>query len=178
MADAPVAVVLVEGISDRYAVEAAAAKSGRDFERDGVAVIDMGGATNLGRHLAAFRASGVRVAGLCDLGEADFFRRALERAGMTSEGFFVCERDLEDELIRALGAGGVEAVIEREGELASLRRLQRMPFHRDRRVEDQLRRFLGSRSGRKHHYAPLFVDALDAADLPRPLLDLVAYATG
>lgn len=185
-AGTPHTVVLVEGLSDSYALRAAAARSGRSLDEEGVAVVAMGGATNLGRFLARFGPSGenVRVAGLCDLGEAPYFGRALERAGLTtgadraamaSCGFFVCERDLEDELIRALGPGRVEAIIEQEGELESLRRLQQMPFHRDRPIADQLRRFMGSRAGRKHRYAPLLVDALDDLEMPRPLRDLLAF---
>ena len=184
MAAAPSAVVLVEGISDWFAVDAAAALGGRDLGNEGVVVVPMGGATNLGHFVAHFGPAGAdaRLAGLCDLGEEELFGRTLERAGvaegadraaMAVAGFFVCERDLEDELIRGLGAAGVEEVIEREGELESLRRLQQMPFHRGRNVEDQLHRFMGARSGRKYRYAPLLVRAL-GADMPAPLRDVLA----
>lgn len=180
------AVILVEGLSDCLALEAAARRCGRNFENDRVVVVPMGGATNLGGFVARLGPSGdgIRLAGLCDGGEAAFFGRTLQRAGVTaradraamaSTGFFVCERDLEDELIRALGPRRVEAVIEEEGELGSLRKLQQMPFHRGRGLDDQLRRFMGVRSGRKCRYAPLLVDALDGADLPRPLQELLSY---
>ena len=43
------------------------------------------------------------------------------------QGVGVCVVDLEDELIRALGVAGVEAVIAREGQLGSLRTLRRGP---------------------------------------------------
>ena len=56
-----------------------------------------------------------------------------DRARLEELGFFACETDLEDELIRALGVPAVEAVIEEQGELMSLRILQRL------RVEDRLR---------------------------------------
>ena len=56
----------------------------------------------------------------------------------------MCVDDLEDELIRALGVDGVEAVLDRQGELASFRRLQRQPAQRDRPVTEQLHRFLGT----------------------------------
>lgn len=184
LATVPDAVVLVEGLSDCFAVEAAARQSGRNLERERVAVVPMGGATNLGRFLEHFGPPGlhVRVAGLCDVAEAAFFNRALARAGMTERadsmapgGFFVCVRDLEDELIRALGPRRVEAIIMQEGELTSLRTLQQMPFHRGGTIADQLHRFMGVRSGRKYRYAPLLVEALDSAELPRPLHDLLAY---
>jgi len=186
MATNPHGVILVEGLSDCFAVEAAATRHGRNLENERVVVVPMGGATNLGRFLAHFGppVSNVRLAGLCDLAEADFFGRTLERARLTrradraamaSAGFFVCERDLEDELIRALGPRRVEAIVEREGELGSLRKLQQMPYHRGRTSDDQLHRFMGVRSGRKHRYAPLLVDALDGVDLPRPLHELLSY---
>ena len=174
-ADATTA-VLVEGLSDCFAVEAAAARLGVDLADAGAAVVPMGGATNIGHYLELFgpRGRDVRLTGLCDQGEESLFRRNLERAGITPHpGFFVCVRDLEDELIRALGPERVEAVIEREGDLASLRRLQQMPFHRNRSPLDHLHRFLGVRSGRKYRYAPLLVSELEASEVPRPLVDLL-----
>src|SRR5262245_24010776 len=112
-------IVLVEGASDRVAVETLAARQGRDLAREGVDVVAIGGAQAIGRHLTGLDA-GTRAAGLCDAGEEHAYRRALERAGfgpiatrgdLERHGFFVCEADLEDELIRALGADGVEAVL-------------------------------------------------------------------
>jgi hypothetical protein len=148
----------------------------------------MGGITNVARFLAELAtADGVRLAGLCDAGEERLVARGLERAGLASGpldraglaalGFFVCDRDLEDELLRALGPERVEAVIAREGELASLRNLQQMPFHRNRTTAEHLHRFLGTRSGRKQRYAPLLAGALDADELPAPLRDLLAFAS-
>ncbi len=81
----------------------------------------------------------------------------------------MCEADLEEELIRALGVPAVERVIEAQGELGSFRILQRQPAQRARRVEDQLRRFIGTKSGRKIRYGRLMVEALDLDRVPRPL---------
>ena len=160
LAGRPRAVVLVEGLSDRLAVEVLARRRGRDLAADGVAVIAMHGATNLGRYLQRYGPGGlnVRLAGLCDAAEEDYFRRALRRAGigagdcraaMEAVGFFVCTLDLEDELIRALGTGAVEGIIAAQGELRSLRTLQRQPAQRGRPAQDQLRRFMSGRSGSK-----------------------------
>ena len=99
----------------------------------------------------------------------------LGRAEMEALGFYVCVVDLEDELIRSLGAGAVERVVETQGELASFRTLQRQPAQRGRSAEEQLRRFLGTRSGRKLLYARLLVGALDLADVPRPLDRVLAH---
>ncbi len=182
----PRAVVLVEGRSDRLALEVLARRRGRDLAADGVAVIAMDGATNLGRYLERYGPGGldVRLAGLCDAGEEDYFRRALRRAGiaaaasraaMEALGFFVCTLDLEDELIRALGADAVERVIAAQGELRSLRTLQRQPAQRGRPAQDQLRRFMSGRSGNKHRYARLLADAVDLSQVPRPLDGLLAH---
>jgi hypothetical protein len=126
----------------------------------------------------------VRLAGLCDAGEEHHFRRSLERAGigrirsrtgMEAVGFFVCDADLEDELIRSLGTEVVERVIDAQGELASLRIMQQQPAQRGRTLEDQLRRFMGTRSRRKAQYAHVLVEALDLDRVPRPLERLLAY---
>jgi len=173
-------VVLVEGHSDRCALQALAARRARDLA--GVEIVAIGGAQAIGRALA--RVAGARVAGLCDAAEAGAFARALERAGlgegldragMERLGFFVCEADLEDELIRAVGTAGVEGVLEAEGDLRSFRRFQREPAQRERPVEAQLRRFLGTRSGRKAQYAQALVEALDLARAPRPLDGVLAH---
>jgi predicted ATP-dependent endonuclease of OLD family len=177
------AVVLVEGTSDRFAVETLAARRGRDLDAEGVSVVSMGGARAIGRFLKLYGPHGhdVRLAGLCDAGEERDFQRGLERAGLGSRltradmealGFYVCVADLEDELIRCLGAAAVEQVIEAQDDLASLRIFQKQPAQQGRSIDAQLRRFMGTRSGRKIHYARLLVDSLDLSRVPRPL-DLV-----
>jgi Overcoming lysogenization defect protein-like, TOPRIM domain len=182
------AVVLVEGASDQTAVEALAARRGRDLGAEGIAVVPMGGATNVRSFAARFRSRGLGVvlAGLYDAGEEGAVRRGLEdagvkvppgRPGLEAVGFHRCDADLEDELIRALGVAGVERVVAAEGELRSLRLLQNQPAQRERSHTAQLRRFLGVRSGRKLRYARLLVEALDLAHVPRPL-DRVLAAVG
>jgi hypothetical protein len=177
------AVILVEGISDQCALEALAGRRGRNLEAEGVSVVPIGGAQSIGRFLNLFGPQGldVRLAGLCDAGEERDFQRGLERAGLGSGltraemealGFYVCVADLEDELIRALGAAAVEQVVDAQGELGSFRTLQKQPEWRGRATEEQLRRFMGSGGRRKIRYARLLVDALDLGEVPRPL-DLV-----
>jgi hypothetical protein len=179
----PRAVVLVEGISDQRALEALAERRGRNLDAEGISVVPIGGAQSIGRFLNLFgpQGLGVRLAGLCDAGEERDFRRGLERAGLGSDltraemeslGFYVCVADLEDELIRALGAASVEQIIAAQGELHSFRTLQKQPAQEGRPVEEQLRRFMGTRGGRKIEYARLLVDGLDLTRAPRPL-DLV-----
>jgi hypothetical protein len=177
------AVVLVEGISDQFALEALAERRGRNLGVEGISVVPMGGAQSIGRFLNLFGPQGLdlRLAGLCDAGEEGDFRRGLERAGFGSNltradmerlGFYVCVADLEDELIRALGAAAVEQVVDAQGDLRSFRTLQKQPEWQGRSTEEQLRRFMGSGGSRKIEYARLLVDALDLTQVPRPL-DLV-----
>jgi hypothetical protein len=178
-------VVLVEGPSDRLAVETLAERRGRDLDADGVSVVPIGGAQAIGSFLDRFGPRGLdlRLAGLCDAAEERHFQRALELAGLGSNlaradlealGFFVCVADLEDELIRSLGAAAVEQVLAAQGDLESFRTFQKQPAWRGRTTEEQLRRFLGTHSGRKIQSAALLVDALDLTRVPRPLDRLLA----
>jgi hypothetical protein len=183
------AVVLVEGLSDQAALESLAARLGRDLRAEGVFMVPMGGATNIGHFLGLFgpRGFGVRLAGLCDEGEEHHFRRGLERAGLVGFGsgldraglarlgFFVCVADLEDELIRSLGAGRVEQLIEAQGELGPFRTFTRQPAQRHRAREHQLWRFMGTRSGRKIHYGHVLAAALDLTRVPGPLAGVLAH---
>ena len=179
----PRAVVLVEGISDRCALEAVARRHGRNLGQEGVAIVPIGGAQAIDRHLEWFGPRGLdlQMAGICDVGEESEYRRGLERAGLGSGltrremeelGFYVCVADLEDELIRALGAAAVERVVGAQGDLGALRTLQKQAAWRGRPVDQQLRRFMGSGGRRKTRYASLLVDALELDRIPRPL-DLV-----
>jgi hypothetical protein len=169
------AVVLVEGMSDQAAVQTLAERSGRDLRRDGVFVVPMGGATNIGHFVELFGPGGfgVRLAGLCDQGEERDFRRGLDRGGRGAP-CFVCVADLEDELIRALGTRRVEELIEAEGERGPFQTFTRQPAHRDTPREQQLRRFMGTRSGRKIRYGHVLAAALDLALVPGPLAGLLS----
>jgi len=180
------AVVLVEGVSDQLALEALAVRRGHDLAGAGVAVVPMGGATNITRFLIEFgpQGLGLGLAGLCDAGEEEDFQRGLERAGVGTSrtraeleelGFFVCEADLEDELIRALGAAAVERVLDAQGELEIFRKFQKQPAWRGRNHAEQLRRFLGTHSGRKIQTGALLVNALDLTRVPRPLDGALAH---
>lgn len=180
------AVVLVEGISDQVALEALAERRGRNLDAEGISIVPIGGAKTIGSFLDLFgpQGFGVRLAGLCDAAEEGDFQRGLERAGlgsnltradMESLGFYVCVADLEDELIRALGAASVEQVVDAQGELGSFRTFQKQPAQQGKTNEEQLRRFMGTRGGRKIEYAPLLVEALDLTQVPRPLDRVLAH---
>lgn len=179
-------VVLVEGPSDQAAVLTLARRAGRDLAGERISVVAMGGAQAIGRYWAAYGPQGRDIVrgGLCDVAEESHFRRGLQRggpggpvtdAGMEALGFFVCTVDLEDELIRALGTATVEQIIAEQAESDAFGTFQRQPAWRGKPIQEQLGRFIGTRSGRKIRYGSLLVEALDLTQVPRPLHGLLAH---
>ncbi|MFI7321320.1 TOPRIM nucleotidyl transferase/hydrolase domain-containing protein [Streptomyces venezuelae] len=168
--------VLLEGPSDLAAVDALAARRGRDLAAEGVCVVPMGGAMSVGRYAGLLGAPGLglRLTGLCDVGERRFYDRGLERAGGSRQDVHVCAADLEDELIRALGTERVEEIIRGEGDLRAWQTLQRQPAHQDTPRHQQLRRFFGTKKGRKIRYGGLLTEALSPGEVPAPLDGLFA----
>jgi hypothetical protein len=158
------AVVLVEGITDRIALEAVALRLGQDL--DGVEIVPIGGAQAIRRAFAQYEDE--RVAGLCDSGEERWFQRVLGAAT------YVCVRDLEDELLRAVGRSRVEEVFESQGDLETFRNFQNQPYWRGRPVEAQLRRWLQASDNRGKRYPPLLIAALEPHEIPRPLAGVLA----
>jgi hypothetical protein len=175
--------VLLEGPSDVAAVRAVAAAHGLGEREHGFRLVDMGGATNIRRHLQRLRSErpGVRVLGMCDAGEAPFFARALDPDGgpdavgtLGEHGFQVCVADLEDELIRALGTDRVMGVLERLGLAHRLAAFRQQVLWRDRPLHECLHRFAGIASGRKILLAGELAAALEPEEAPPPLRRLVA----
>ncbi|MEO5981273.1 MAG: ATP-dependent endonuclease [Pedococcus sp.] len=124
-----------------------------------------------------------RVLGVCDAGEASFFARALRSIGhpvasvqdMAALGFHVCDQDLEDELIRALGADRVIDVLADLELLDQFATFRRQPTWTGRPVTDQLRRFAGTTSGRKVLVAQALATAMAPHQAPPPLAALMAH---
>lgn len=177
--------MLVEGTSDQVALETLAVRRGHNLVAEKIVVVPIGGAQAIGRFLADFRTErpDVRLGGLCDAGEEPGFRRALERAGFGDDltrtalerlGFYVCEADLEDELVRALGVAAVEQILAEHGRLGSFRTYQKQPAHRDRPHEQQLRGFL---TNWKIRLAAPLVNALELDRIPRPLDRVLAHVS-
>lgn len=175
--------ILVEGRSDRAALRALAQAYGRDLDDDRVAILPMGGITHIRTVATRLHAAGEHLAGLYDAPDVRFVQRGLAAAGVTTDedadleahGFFCCTRDLEDELMRAVGTAGVELVIAAAGETRSLDLLAQMPAQEGRTREDVLSRFMTSKSGRKERYARLLVEAMPRGSEPPPLRALLAH---
>jgi len=176
-------VILVEGVSDQIALEALADRMQRNLDAEGVSIVPIGGITAVRSFVQLYGPTGfkLRLAGLCDENEERNLLDALEfvglGGGLTRQdaerlGFFVCVRDLEDELIRALGVDVVEQTIAQHGDLPALRTFQQQPDHSALAIEEQIHRFV---SRKKVEYAPLLVDALTLANVPPPLAAVLAY---
>jgi Overcoming lysogenization defect protein-like, TOPRIM domain len=165
-------VIAVEGVSDRVVLELLARRRGRDLAAEGIRIAPIGGAHAIPRFVSELPPR-TAVRGLCDANEAYLFRRVLHEV-------FVCDPDLEGELLRALGVDAVQAIVDRAGDVPSFRKFQHQPAQRGRPLEAQLNRWWRSSWRRYNRYLPLFVEALDLDRVPQPLdevLDSVGSAT-
>ena len=156
----------MEGISDRIALEAVAAKLGLELGSQGIEIVPIGGAQAVARVAATYE--GERLAGLCDAPEERWFRQVL------GEATYVCVENLEDELIRALGVSRAEEVLAAHGDLETFRSFQDQPAWRGRPVEAQLRRWFHAADRRATRYPPLLIAALEPSEIPAPLAGVLA----
>jgi hypothetical protein len=165
------AVVLLEGRSDVAAVRAIATTAG--LPADAYRLVDMGGVTNVRRHLDSIRDG--QVLGMCDAGEAHVVARALriDVSELGERGFSVCDADLEEELIRACGPDVVLGVLDRLGLGARFATFRNQPAWRGRPVREQLHRFAGTTSGRKALLAGALAAELQPDRVPEPLSRLL-----
>ncbi|WP_405976263.1 ATP-dependent endonuclease [Streptomyces sp. NBC_00988] len=170
--------VLLEGPSDVAAVEALAESRGRNLAAEGVCVLSIGGAMSVAHYarLLGPPGLGLRLTGLCDEAERPYYARGFSRAGAAEQTFFVCAADLEDELIRVLGVTRVEELVRAEGDHRALTTFLRQPAQRGRDPQQQFRRFLGTKKGRKIHYGRVLTEALDPEHVPAPLAALLTAA--
>lgn len=169
--------VLVEGRSDRLALEALARRRGDPLVDAEIVVMD--GITNLRGRLIALKGSRMRVLGLYDGAERAYVERVLVTFGVAdpeAAGFFGCDRDLEDEVIRAAGPDLVLDTLARRGELERFRRFQRQPAQRVRSMQEQLHRFAGTAAGRKSRFAADVIEVMPMARMPVPLTALLDRA--
>lgn len=188
MAVAPAAPVLVllEGPSDVAALTEVLARRRPQVPRSAYRLVDMGGVTNTAAHLRAAADLGARALGLCDAGEAWVVARALQRRGvpvagpadLPRHGFQVCRRDLEEELIRALGVGTCLALLDDLGLGARFRTFSTQPAWLGRPVAERLHRFAGVASGRKVRLARAMAARLPPEAVPPPMAVLVDHLDG
>jgi hypothetical protein len=145
--------IAVEGISDKAVLEVLAQRLGCA----GHEIVAIGGAHAIRRFVGEV-GSETRVRGLCDEREASLFERVLDEV-------FVCRPDLESELIRAVGAERMLALVD-----GSFRTMQLQPAQRDRPLELQLHRWLRSIHTRSKRYLPILAElAVELGRVPEPL---------
>ncbi len=172
-------VILVEGLSDRLALLSLARRRGRNLDAEQTSVVALHGAGTIGSFLSLLGPNGLKLklSGLCDENEEGDWIKKLEQNGfgsgltrttLASFGFFVSVRDLEDELVRALGNAAVENLIDAQGEKAKLSTFASQSDKKGKPVNEVLRLFLQSRD-RKVRYAPLLVEALNMTTVPQGL---------
>ena len=152
-------------------MSAVARRQGRTLE--GVAIQVLGGATKVEAQVSRYRALNDRTAmvGLCDANEAPLFHGC---EGL--DEVEVCDANLEDELLRAVGLDRMVDFISSQGELAAFETFQKQPPWRDRPLQPQLMRFWGTRARRKTRYAEELVSWISDERMPTPLVRVLDAA--
>jgi len=115
-------------------------------------------------------APGRRLLGLVDQAEAPMFVEALG-----ADETFVCEPDLEFELIRSLPQDDFVQLLDVHGDLRSFLTFCKQPAWEGQAFDDQLHRWLRSVSGRSQRYAELVVRQCPVDRIPTALAELVAH---
>jgi len=119
----------------------------------------------------------VQLAGLCDASDAKKwstalgdhgFGKALDLGAMGKAGFFVCDKNLEDVLVTAVGTTQTLQIIDSQGEKVAFETFAKQPAQIGKPLHEQLCGYIHTR-GRQIKYAPLLADALDLTKVPPPL---------
>lgn len=179
--------VLLESANDVAAVQVFARKL--EIDTSAAEFVNLQGTTNIGRIMKDIRQvrSDADVVGLCDAADTRSAEKALNDDGLPVQdatdlpmyGFFVCERDLEDELIRALGADAARTALLNSGLASKFDALRTQPEWADKSIAEQVDKFCHSASGRKELAAAVLADAVPADAIPEPvsmLLDRIRWA--
>lgn len=177
-------IMFVEGPSDRLAILSLAKKNNLSLDSLGVSVIALNGAGILAWFLKLFGPAGFQlpVCGICDLDHASQWSKVLENSGlgknlsrsdMEKIGFFVCDRDMEDELVRALGDAVVLQAIDENGDIKDWNLFCQQSNNKVLAQPAQIRAFLAAK--RKVLYAPILVSKLSTT-VPRPLKEVLDFA--
>ena len=110
-------IVAVEGVSDRLILQRAAELAGRDLDRLGVSLVEVGGAGNMQPVLKLFGPTGFNVP-LSILIDSDAVDKTAEVLGVSpadisSKSVWISVNDLEDEYVAALGASACWSALEK-----------------------------------------------------------------
>jgi ABC-type cobalamin/Fe3+-siderophores transport system ATPase subunit len=173
-------VVLVEGFSDFLAIRALATTLGVNLDGAGVTLLSLEGADLVVHYLRLFGPSGLdlNLHGLCDLDHEEAWRGRLEQVGipapdlpaMNAAGFYVCDPDLEAELLGALDEQQIEALIAEEGAEAHFASFSQKDLNAGLSTSELQLHYVKSQ---KIRWAPLVAAAIEATRVPTPIRELI-----
>jgi len=153
----------------------------RNFDAEGVTILNLQGGGGFAAHYELFGPPGLKmdVLGLCDEDKEQTWIDALQNAGvpvadrafLNAKGFYVCMKDLEDELISSLGIPAVQAIISAQGAGPAFAAFAQQPKKKTLSATDQLRGFI---HGDNIRWVIHLIDALDLAKLPGALNALMS----
>ncbi len=176
-------IVFVEGVADRLALTTLASKTGRHLDPLGISIVALNGADTLRAFLRLFGPPGfdVPVCGLCDLDHQSAWSKALENVGfgvnltgaqMKTCGFFVANRDLEDELIKVIGAPECLKAIDEAGYKNGFETFCKQDTYKAMSLVVQLRNFFHKRNVL---FAPILASKINTP-ITGPLEEVLAFA--
>jgi hypothetical protein len=175
-------VVLVEGITDYQALRLIAKTLARHLDAEGIAVLPLDGGGGLKTYLQLFGPAGLDlpVAGLCDADYEQDWRDKLTDAGLAAAsredmetlGFFVSDRDLEDELITTLGTTNTQVVIANDGGATAFQQFAVAPEQQRVVLHDQLRAFVQKKKAR---WTPQLAAAVTSGAIPASIQRLLDH---
>jgi len=178
-------VLIVEGLSDRIVVEAAAAAKGVSLDREGVTVFALDGADKFAHVIKILGVNGfdTNLCGLCDEDREASWAGQLKTktTNLAAHGFFVARKDLEHEYAAAIGASELIATLIAEGvargqgvcQFAGVTEVSAL-------TDEQVAAFITSKDSRKTPAARAMATILTAAhvDASTSLSGLIAFIAG
>jgi putative ATP-dependent endonuclease of the OLD family len=175
-------VILVEGFSDFLATRVLAATLGVELDAAGVSLISLDGADVFVHYLRLFGPGGLDLdlRGLCDADHEEEWQSRLTQAGipitdrqtMNAAGFYICDPDLEAELLGALDTDRVAAVIAADGGQALFDSYANQPAQQGRSTEELQLGFV-QKPKAKIRWAPLIAAEMNSEEVPAPLRSLL-----
>lgn len=174
-------VVVFEGQSDLLAFRELARTAGNELDGRGVSLLSLEGANVFATYLQLLGPRGLdlELFGLVDADKEGDWIDALNAAGvaiadrhqLAAAGFEVCDPDLEVELLGALTAAQVDAVIDAEGDRQRFDTFSVQPAYAGAQLGDRQLAFV---KNNKVRYAPLVAAEVATADIPAPIGELLA----
>jgi len=174
-------VILVEGFSDLLAVRAVSPGLGVNLDGAGVSLLSLDGGDLFMHYLHLLGPEGLDLdlRGLCDADkEASWTAKlngagvcVVDRASLNAAGVQVCAPDLEGELLAALSDAEINQALNCDGALGDFQTWAAQQPQATLTVGGQHERFV---KRDKIRWAPLLAAAIDPANVPTPLINLLA----